>query len=110
MDNIIITGINSSLQISHLITALSNTFEFKDLGPLFYFLGIQIQLTKFGLTLTQTKYASDVLHRLHMENAKPTKSPCCPSVRLMPNERTTLSLSLSLTLLSIDVWLVPCNI
>lgn len=40
-DDIIITG-DHPPQISHLITALSLAFELKDLGALFYFLGIQI--------------------------------------------------------------------
>ena len=89
LDDIIITG-NDSTQISHLITALSHAFEFKDLGALSYFLGIQIIPTQFGLTLCQSKYASDILHRFHMENAKPTKSPCCPSTRLTPCEGSLL--------------------
>ena len=49
VDDIIITG--NDPQISYLITALSTTFELKDLGALSYFLGIQIVPTKFGLTL-----------------------------------------------------------
>ena len=66
IDDIIITG-NSSSQVSHLVTALSKAFELKDLGALSYFLGIQIVPSKFGLTLCQSKYASDVLHRFKME-------------------------------------------
>ena len=48
VDDIILTG-NKSTQLSHLITALSHTFELKDLGPLSYFLGIQIIPTRCGL-------------------------------------------------------------
>ena len=89
VDDIIITRNNPS-QISHLITALSHAFELKDLGALSYFLGIQLLPTKFGLTLCQSKYGFDVLHRFHMENAKPTKSPCYPSTRLTPYEGSSL--------------------
>lgn len=46
--DIIITGNNPS-HISSLIVVLSSTFELKDLGPLSYFLGIQIQPTKYVL-------------------------------------------------------------
>ena len=35
-----------------LLSALSATFDLKDLGPLNYFLGIQITPTKYGLTLS----------------------------------------------------------
>ena len=89
VDDIIITG-NNSTQISHLIIALSHTFELKDLGALSYFLGIQIIPTRCGLTLCQSKYASDILHRFNMENAKPTKSPCCQSTCLTPYEGSLL--------------------
>ena len=41
MDDIIITGNNSSV-ISNIISQLSTTFEFKDLGHLRYSLGLQI--------------------------------------------------------------------
>ena len=83
VDDIIITG-NSSSQVSHLVTAFSKVFELKGLGALSYFLGIQIVPSRFGLTLCQSKYASDVLHRFNMENSKPTKTPCCPNVLLTP--------------------------
>lgn len=56
VDDIIITR-NDTSQISHFITALSHAFELKYLGALSYFLGIQIVLAKFGLTLCQSKYA-----------------------------------------------------
>ena len=66
-------------------------FELKDLGDLNYFLGVQISRTQFGLTLSQPKYASEVLHRFHMENSKPTKTPCCPSSHLLPHDGVVLS-------------------
>ena len=56
------------------------------LGSLHYFLGIQITRSQFGLILTQSMYAFDVLHRFHMENSKLTKTPCCPSTRLLPHD------------------------
>ena len=41
VDDIILTG-NDPIAITSLITALASTFELKDLGPLRYFLGLQI--------------------------------------------------------------------
>ena len=89
VDDIIITG-NNSKHISHLIVALSAVFNLKDLGSLHYFLGIQITRTQFGLSITQSKFASDVLHRFHMQNSKPTKTPCYPSTRLLPHDGVSL--------------------
>ena len=90
VDDIIITG-NNSKHISHLIAALSAIFDLKDLGFLHYFLGIQITRTQFGLFITQSKFSSYVLHRFHMENSKPTKTPCYPSTRLLPHDGVSLS-------------------
>ena len=90
VDDIIIIG-NNSQHVSSMITALSSVFELKDLGDLNYFLGVQISRTQLRLTLSQSKYASEVLHRFHMENSKPTKTPCCPSSRLLPNDGVAFS-------------------
>ena len=89
VDDIIVTG-NDSSQIASLIAALSPVFEIKDLGDLHYFLGIQITPSPHGLLPSQSKYASDILHRFHMESAKPTKTPCCPSTRLVPSDGVPL--------------------
>ena len=51
VDDIIIIG-SAPTQIAYLISTLSATFDLKDLGPLNYFLGIQITPTKYGLTLS----------------------------------------------------------
>ena len=74
-----------------MIATLGQVFELKDLGPFNYFLGIQITKSSYGHTLTQTKYASNVLHRFHMENSKPTKTPSCSSTRLVPHDGVPLS-------------------
>jgi len=90
VDDIIITW-NNSKHVSSLITTLISVFELKDLSALNYFLGVQISWTQFGLTLTQSKYVSDVLHWFHMENSKPTKTPCYPSTRLLPQDGVAFS-------------------
>lgn len=90
VDDIIITG-NNSKRISHLIATLSAIFDLKDLGSLHYFQGIQITRIQFGLTFTQSKYASNVLHKFHMENSKPTQTSCCIATRLLPRDGVFLS-------------------
>lgn len=89
MDNIIITS-NDNSQISNLVTTFKVTFELKYFSILNYFLGIQIIRTEYGLTLTQSNYTSDILHRFNMHNAKPVKTPCCPFTWLVPNAGHTL--------------------
>jgi transposase InsO family protein len=81
VDDIVLTGNNSSF-ITQLISALSKVFELKDMGSLSYFLGLQIQRSTQGLTITQTKYATDFLTKHNMVNCSPCKTPCVPHVRL----------------------------
>jgi hypothetical protein len=75
VDDIIITG--SDISVIHLlISKLQHQFPLKDLGSLSFFLGIQAQRSPAGLHLSQTKYITELLHRVKMLGAKPASSPC----------------------------------
>eukprot|EP00253_Pinus_taeda_P006763 PITA_06763 len=45
------------------------------LGHLHYFLSLQVSQSKEGISLSQSKYACDLLRNFHMEDYKPTPSP-----------------------------------
>jgi hypothetical protein len=81
VDDIILTGTHSTA-ISALIARLQGEFPLKDLGPLHFFLGIQVSRSSFGLHLCQNKYITDLLSKTHMSGAKPAKSPCPSSSKL----------------------------
>ena len=83
VDDIIIKSPNPH-HIAPLVTVSGHAFELKDLGPLNYFLGIQITPTSTGIALNQSKYALDLLHKFDMDNVKPIKTPCYPLIRLIP--------------------------
>jgi len=70
--DILITG-GSPTQISSLITKLDSVFALRDLGRLFYFLGIKVSYNEGSIHLSQTKYTSDLLHRIAMFDTKPAK-------------------------------------
>ncbi|KAB2629424.1 hypothetical protein D8674_034219 [Pyrus ussuriensis x Pyrus communis] len=72
VDDILVTGPNSNL-CHQFITQLSARFPVKDLGPLHYFLGLEVQRSTKGIFLHQTKYLLELLKRTNMEGAK----PCC---------------------------------
>ena len=55
VDDLIITGNNSHFVVS-IIQQLGRKFSLKDLGPLHFFLGIEVIPTQNGLFLTQHKY------------------------------------------------------
>jgi hypothetical protein len=81
VDDIIITGTHPNV-ISDIITKLQSEFPLKDLGPLSYFLGIQVTRDTTGLHLFQTKYITELLYKTNMSGAKPSKSPCTSGSKL----------------------------
>ena len=69
--------------IDHLVYGLRGEFAVKDLGNLHYFLGIEVAHRTAGLTLTQRKYALDLLRRVAMLKCKPEDTPMSATVRLV---------------------------
>nr|XP_028959295.1 uncharacterized protein LOC108171893 [Malus domestica] len=80
-----LTG-STSLGISQVISALTTEFDIKDLGPLHYFLGIQITKTANGLFLSQQKYVQDLLTKTEMLDSKACDTPCLPYTRLLKDD------------------------
>ena len=54
---------------------LPNEFEIKDLGPLKYFLGMEIARSKKGIVVSQWKYVLDLLQATGMLGCKPSDTP-----------------------------------
>jgi histone deacetylase 1/2 len=74
VDDIILTGSSDTLLLNFL-KILQAEFALSDLGPLHYYLGIQVQRTSQGFFLSQSKYATDLLHKANMINCKPVSTP-----------------------------------
>lgn len=70
IDDIVIIASNSQL-IDCLITDLGSAFPIKDLGQLFYFLGVEVDHTPSGLLLSQCKYIKNLLLKSNMLFVKP---------------------------------------
>eukprot|EP00253_Pinus_taeda_P034461 PITA_34461 len=73
VDDLILTGSDPNL-INHVNSSLKKKFEMTDLGQLHYFLGLQVLQSKEGISLSQSKYACDLLRHFHMEDCKPAPS------------------------------------
>ncbi|KAK2991670.1 hypothetical protein RJ640_028945 [Escallonia rubra] len=54
-------------------------FPVRDLGPLHYFLGIQVKQLSDGILLTQEKYLEDLLKETHMGTSTPCYTPLAVS-------------------------------
>jgi hypothetical protein len=92
-DIIIVSSIPTA--IDELLQLLGTDFAVKDLGPLHYFLGIEVIPVKDGLLLFQQRYIRDLLSKTNMTEAKPVSSPMASSSTLFaytcdPMEDTTL--------------------
>ena len=90
MDDTIITS-NKSNFVTSIIKLLGMEFDFKDLGLLHYFLGLQIDYTSSGLFVHQTKYATNLIRKFGMTDCKPCKTPSSPNSHLLPNDSPFLS-------------------
>ncbi|KAK4269918.1 hypothetical protein QN277_023014 [Acacia crassicarpa] len=74
VDDIVIIGSNIS-GISDLKIFLNSQFQTKDLGPLKYFLGIEVLRSKKGILLYQRKYILDLLNETGKLGAAPSTIP-----------------------------------
>jgi transposase InsO family protein len=89
VDDIVLTS-NTPAYLDQLIAQLSSVFDLKDLGPLHYFLGLQVTRSSSGLYLNQAKYTHDLLKKHNMLTSKSAKSPSCPNTRLSLHESDPL--------------------
>lgn len=81
VDDIVVTS--SSDQFLHtFIERLGQEFDIKDLGPLHYFLGLQVHKNSDGLHINQVKYAHDLLSKHDLLLSKPVCTPMSTKVDL----------------------------
>ena len=78
VDDIIVAS-SSSQATDALLADLQAEFALKDLGDLHFFLGIEVKRGSDGLTLTQERYALDILKRSGMQLCKPVHTPLSPT-------------------------------
>eukprot|EP00253_Pinus_taeda_P032796 PITA_32796 len=71
VDDLLITS-SSVSTIAAVKRALHDRFFMTDMGPLHFFLGLEISQDATGIKLSQAKYARDLLERFHMTDCKPT--------------------------------------
>ncbi|KAM1169726.1 hypothetical protein ACFX19_032002 [Malus domestica] len=74
VDDILVIGPSSS-ECQQVISQLRSMFLIKDLGPLHYFLGIEVKRSSSGIFINQTKYILDLLQKANMDGAKPYNTP-----------------------------------
>ncbi|KAJ0481517.1 putative RNA-directed DNA polymerase [Helianthus annuus] len=85
VDDVVIVG-NDSVKIQHTKDQLDEMFSIKDMGPLKYFLGIEVSRIKECLVLSQRKYTLDILRDSGLEGCKPSSFPMEQNLKLGKGE------------------------
>lgn len=81
VDDVILAG-NDIAMINKTKTYLNNKFNIKDLGPLKYFLGVEVARTPDGLVLSQRKYTLDILKDSGLHGCRPSSFPMEQNLKL----------------------------
>nr|XP_020189802.1 uncharacterized mitochondrial protein AtMg00810-like [Aegilops tauschii subsp. strangulata] len=77
--------------LSQLTTRLHTEFAIKDLGPLHYFLGVEVVRHPDGFFLHQRKYAHELLDCAGMLNCKPAATPVDTKAKLSAMDGSPVS-------------------
>jgi len=90
VDDMIITG-DDSEYIAFVKACLSEQFLMSDLGPLRYFLGIEVSSTPHGFYLSQEKYIQDLLDRASLTDHRTVETPMELNVHLCATDGEPLA-------------------
>jgi hypothetical protein len=89
VDDMIITGYDPEY-IAFVKARLSDQFFMSDLGPLWYFLGIEISSMSEGFFLSQEKYIQDLLDRTSLTDHRTAETLMKLNVHLVATDGETL--------------------
>jgi hypothetical protein len=89
VDDLMIIGCSTSMIVA-IKKILHDKFLMKDMGPLHFFLGLEISQDASGIKLSQAKYARDLLERFHMTDCKSAPTPFLSGVKLDDGGETPL--------------------
>lgn len=89
VDDIIIAS-NVTEDVDQLKDDLQKAFKFRDLGPLKYFLGLEIVCSTKGISVCQQKYTLGLLEESGLMACKPSPIPMDPSIKLTQDSQEPL--------------------
>jgi hypothetical protein len=89
VDDLLITGFSTSTIVA-VKRILNESFFMTDMGPLHFFLGLNISQDASSIKLSQAKYARYLLERFHMTDYKSTPTPFLSGVKIEHGRETLL--------------------
>jgi len=90
VDDIVITGTDTAL-IFQLQERLQSSFHMKNLGPLQYFLGLEMHSTTTGIFLNQYKYIQELITLAGLQEGRSVDTPLEVNVKYRRDEGDFLS-------------------
>jgi hypothetical protein len=81
VDDLLITGCSTSMIVA-VKRILHDRFLMTDMGPLHFFLGLEISQDASSIKFSQAKYARDLLERFHMIDCNSTSTLFLSGVKL----------------------------
>ncbi|GKV20452.1 hypothetical protein SLEP1_g30576 [Rubroshorea leprosula] len=90
VDDMLITGSNKE-GIAKLKELLCRSFQMKDLGPLTYFLGLEVHSSSRGYAVNQRKYVLDLIQFANLSDDKCVDTPMEVNVKLRQKDGEKLS-------------------
>jgi hypothetical protein len=90
VDDIIVAS-SSDSAVRALLNDLQPDFALKDLGPLNYFVGIEVKPCDDGILLTQEKYTKKILDRVGMASCKSMRTPLAADEKLSLTDGSLLT-------------------
>ena len=73
MDDTLFTGKDD--ECKEFLEQMNKEFEMSMFGEIKFFVGLQIQQSKNGIYITQSKYIKEILKKFGMEDSKPVGTP-----------------------------------
>jgi hypothetical protein len=89
VDDMLITG-DDMEHISHVKQQLGEQFQMSDLGPLSYFLGLEVLHSSKGYYISQSKYIQDLIARSGITDNRTAATPMDLHLQLRPTDGTLL--------------------
>lgn len=87
MDDILLAD-NDFSTIQSLKQLLDQKITIKDLDPIKYYLGLEVQRNNSGIFLSQPNFINELLKIAEMEDCKPLLVPVDSHVKLFDNEKS----------------------
>jgi hypothetical protein len=81
VDDLVVVGANQA-EVVKFKGEMARLFNMSDLGPLHYYLEIEVRQSSMGITLCQSTYAGKIIEKAGLSGCNPCDTPMEPCLKL----------------------------